>query len=179
MKIYKIALPILLLLMVGCATTEPVPVDYDPDEIFRVHSITGKRITDEPTPAAVEAANMDGVVIDVKRLTSFWDDQYNVEVQSWNVYVTNTNSRAQCVGVVWRLLDFQFITEYPTTLLVPAETRMLLGEMLGETMVLDGVLVAPPPSGYVHGMQVVGPDWQADEGFECQFLAEEDEVEEQ
>lgn len=178
MNIRKIILVMLLLAMTGCAiTTSPTPIDYNPEDDVAIDVQTGQQTTaPENTEPYVKAADFKGVVVEVFRIGWFYDEQYKSEIQEWEVMVTNTNKRTKCVGVIWRLMDFQFITEYPTTMIVPGETKVLLGTMLGDTMEIDGVTVWPSPSGYVHEIQVLNPDWDADEGFECMFLPEEDKI---
>ena len=167
----------LLVMSTGCAiTTSPTPIDYNPETDVEISAETGQVTDPEDTAPYVKAADFEGVVVEVYRLGSFFDEQYRSEIQEWEVMVTNTNERTKCVGIIWRLMDFQFITEYPTTMIVPGETKILLGTMLGDTMIIDGVTVWPSPSGYVEKIQVLQPDWDADEGFECMFLPEEDEI---
>jgi len=180
MNIRTITIAVLLLFTVGCAgTTSPTPIDYNPENDVRVDELTGLELPPMATADYIKAADYKDVIVGVSRLSSFRDEHYQAEIQEWEVHVTNNNQVAKCVGVVWRLMDFKFITEYPTTMMVPSRTKMLLGTMLGEYMEIDGVLVAPAPSGYVHKIQVLQPNWDADEGFECMYLAEEEDVDEQ
>ena len=177
MNIRNIILAAFLLLTVGCAgTTSPTPIDYDPELDYTVNPKTGRIADPEPTPPYVLAADHKGVLVEVIKQPSFYDEQLATELQSWAVFYTNTNKTTKCVGVIWRLMDFEFISEHPTTVMVPAGYRLSAGEMLGMTMNIDGVIVALPPSGYVHEMQVVSPDWKQMEGYECTFIPDEEDI---
>lgn len=158
-----------MIFLSGCSTTSNIK-DFDPEQ----H--TKDNLDTSPTPRNVVVADRKGIIIEVIRDDDFYDTQSKTDRQRWNVFITNTNRKDKCVGVLWRLLDFQFISDYPTTLLVHHKTVLLLGTMIGEIMIIDGVAVAPPPSGYVHAMQVKKPDFEQKEGDECLFLPDEDDI---
>ena len=63
-----------------------------------------------------------------------------------------------------------------SSFLVPDREMLHLGTMIGKVWMIDGVAVAPPPSGYVHAMSVRDPDMDAMPGEECYFLEEEAEI---
>jgi len=161
--------------MSGCSSMSPRIIDYDPENDVMIDE-NGDAVQYEPTPDHVIVAEAKGVVVEVIKEDPFWDMEDEAERQQWSVIVSNNNRKDKCVGVIWRLLDFQFISEYPTTTIVRARSALLLGTMIGKTMIIDGVTVAPPPSGYVYKMQVRKPDLDAEEGFECMFLPDEDDV---
>lgn len=175
MSRFRIAMVLALLALGGCSTTAKI-VDYDPEtqDVFRPES--GSADIYQPTEDWIIAAEEDNVSVEVIKSDSFYDEQHEVDLQRWIVLVTNRNKVEKCVGVLWRLLDFQFISEHPTTVLIPEETVMQLGTMQGQIMMIDGVAVAPPPSGYVHEMQVLKPDYEAPQGEECLFLDEEENI---
>ena len=165
---------ILAMTMSGCSIT-PKIIDYDPEHDVMVDE-DGNTIEYELTPDQVIVAELKGVIVEVVKDDLFWDAEDETELQQWSVFVSNNNKKDKCVGVIWRLMDFQFISEYPTTTIVRGRRTLLLGTMVGKTMIVDGVTVAPPPSGYVYKMQVLAPDEDAEEGFECMFLPDEDDV---
>lgn len=174
MNIRTPLLIILLALMSGCSTMKIV--DYDPENDVPIDPDTGKELAYEPTPDRVMAAKTKGVSVEVIRDKVFFDHEDDADRQQWSVFVYNSNRKDKCVGVIWRLMDFKFISEYPTTTIVEGRRTLLLGTMIGKTMIIDGVTVAPPPSGYVYKMQVLPPDRDAEQGFECMFLPDEDDV---
>lgn len=166
-----------VLFLSGCGTTmvkEKDIVNYDPESMDVFHE-EGKP-TYEDAPDHIVVAKEDGILVDVHRIADVFDEQADVERQRWNVFVTNTSHSDQCVGILWRLLDFKFITEHPTTTLVEENSMLHLGTMLGRVWEIDGVSFAPPPSGYVQAMQVRDPIKDAKAGDECLFLASEDEI---
>jgi hypothetical protein len=164
----------LAILMTGCSMN-PRVIDYDPENDVMIDE-NGDEVQYEPTPDQVVVAEAKGVMVEVIKDEMFWDAEDDAERQQWSVFVYNRNKTDKCVGIIWRLMDFQFISEYPTTTIVLAREVLMLGTMVGKTMVIDGVTVAPPPSGYVYKMQVLAPDTEAEEGFECMFLPDDDEV---
>lgn len=174
MTIRTLVFLILVSVMTGCSMS-PTIMDYDPENDVMVDE-NGNEVGYEPTPDQVIVAEAKGVTVEVVKDEMFWDAEDDAERQQWSVFVSNNNRKDKCVGVIWRLMDFQFISEYPTTTIVRARRTILLGTMVGKTMVVDGVTVAPPPSGYVYKMQVLAPDEDAEEGFECMFLPDEDDV---
>jgi hypothetical protein len=163
-----------VLFATGCSMN-PTIIDYDPENDIPVDE-NGERIAYEPTPDYVVAADHKRILVEVMRDELFFDDQDEIEVQQWSVIATNNNRRDKCVGVQWRLMDFKFISEHPTPVLIHARQRLFLGTMVGRTMIIDGVTVAPPPSGYVYEMKVLDPDTDALEGDECLFLPDEEDI---
>lgn len=149
-------------------------VNYDPEtmDVFRKE---GAPMYEE-TPDHLVVAQDSGIIVDVHRMADVFDEQEDVERQRWNVFVTNTTYSNQCVGVSWRLLDFKFISEHPTMVLVERESMLRLGTMLGKVWEIDGVAFAPPPSGYVQDMEIHDPVENAKPGDECLFLVDEDDI---
>ena len=73
-------------------------------------------------------------------------------------------------------MDFRFESNHPTDVLIPAHQGVILGHMIQTTMVIDGVTVAPDPSGYIQAMRIKNPRDDAIEGEECLYLVDEDDV---
>ena len=171
MNIRNFTLAFFFLIMTSCATTSPTPTDYNPEiDGTDFDPVTGKAIPEQATPYLVVAYKDAGVIIEVLKVTSFYDDQNEVELQNWAVIATNNNRRDICLSIAWRLMDFQFISDYPTTLLMFQKSKLRIGTMVGKTMNIDGVIVALSPSGYVHQLEIRDPDWSTNPGFECFFL---------
>lgn len=159
-------------LLGGCAMS-PKVIEYDPEK----DNIAGQHIPEaQPTPDHVVVVNKDGILIDVQKMNSMYDEQVQAELQQWAVFAMNDSNADKCVGVVWRLMDFRFITNYTTDFLLKAQEMKFLGKMQQTTMTIDGVKVAPPPSGYVHAMRVIEPREDAIEGEECMFIVDEKDI---
>lgn len=155
------------LILGGCATRV---VDYDPE-----HAGTASRVEHaEPLPTApvVVVAKNDNVAVRVVRKDSL--DRDGVTLQQWDVFTSNEGREDVCVGVVWRLMDFRYVASVPTPFHVPAQRHVFIGEMVQTTTVINGVVVALPPSGYVQELHVVEPNGSEEP---CLFLEHHDAVE--
>jgi hypothetical protein len=149
--------------------------DYDP-EVEDVFSRNDFPDEAQPTDFTMVLAQRRGVSIHVERVEDIYDEQHDIDLQQWEAYATNDLRRHRCIAVVWRLLDFQFITENTTGVLLQPREFHHLGTMLGETWVIDGVTVAPPPSGYVQELKVWSPDLDAPEDEQCIPVVDEDTI---
>ncbi len=166
------------LLLGGCATTRMVEeheiVDHDPGQTAYDQQEGSTQA--EPTPDHVVVADKDGILIDVNKIEPIYLEEHKVDLQQWEVLASNMNRKDKCVGVIWRLMDFRFESNHPTDVLIPAHQGVILGHMIQTTMVIDGVTVAPDPSGYIQAMRIKNPRDDAIEGEECLYLVDEDDV---
>ena len=160
----------------GCSTIvkESDIVEYDP-ESNDFHRQNGEPMYTQTKPIVVVAKDK-GIKIRVVRDKPVYDEQDKVERQHWKVYAHNDNYTHKCVGVVWRLLDFRYISDHPSMVLIKRKEKKLMGVMVQNVWEIDGVKFAPPPSGYVHMMQVLDPVKKAKKGEECLFIPPEDEI---
>lgn len=170
------------LLLGGCSVTpgivkEKDVVIVDPEK-FDQH-IHGN-IKYEPTPDHVVVGEKDGVIIEVHKREVIKDELADdIQLQVWDAAVTNLSQTDKCVTPLWRLMDFEYISDGPSERLVKSNQMVHLGQMQQKTWVLDGVVVAPPPSGYLADLRVRGTVPNAKPGEECIHLVDEDKVEEQ
>lgn len=175
-----LALTILAMFLTGCGSVmvkEEDIINYDPE--FSDIGKDGEQYVpaEQATPDHVVVADLKGVAIDVSKGKPVYDEQAKAELQQWDVFATNSNRKDKCVGVVWRLLDFRFITNYPTDFFMEKSSMLHLGVMQQTTITVDGVKVAPPPSGYVKAMRVRAPNDEAlDDGDRCTFVEPEGRV---
>lgn len=163
--------PVILLLLTlgGCGSTTKI-IDYDPENGQLPPGVEEY----EPTEPHVELATVDGITIIADQAEPFMDiDQWGNKVERgiWQISARNESEYySHCVTIAWRLLDFKLHMEGPSEFLIlPKETRNV-GMMVGQTMELDGVQVAPPPSGYIRKMRLRPPVGGAKEGEECLHL---------
>ena len=164
----------------GCATSKIVHEDtsvpehkivtYDPEkaDIERYGPLTY-----ESTPNNVVVAHKSGVRVRVDKGMPITDEDTGVDRELWYVTVDNFNEQDKCVWLAWRLLDFQMYTDEPSTFFIKAGEEKIIGTMLQSTMVVDGVHIAPPASGYVRRFAVLDPNIEnvEEKGDECLFLA--------
>lgn len=174
-----IALPVAA--MVGC--TAPMVKEADIVEVDPYDQPLPKEIKAfEPTAPIVElGANNEVLVIAYRAPDVEEEDGHGNDVsrQVWDILVTNQSPyHDKCVAMKWRLMDFKLHTERETEFLVTSDTTERFGTMVGEIWDIDGVRVAPPPSGYIHDMRVRKPIPFAPDGEECLFIADEDDIKE-
>lgn len=159
----------------GCSTTRVV--DVDPEKVDT--NIHGK-LKYQPTPGQVVVGEKDRVRIEVIKRGLFKDEQADgLELQRWDAIAVNQSSKPKCVTPLWRLMDFEYISDGPSERLVRPHSSTYLGEMRQRTWIIDGVTVAPPPSGYLADLRIRGTVKDAKPGEECIHLADEDDVKEQ
>ena len=170
-------------LFVGGCSTSPRIVDekhvvtIDPESLdYALHG----EMKYEPTPDHVVVGERDGVIIEVFKREMIEDELAdNQTLQIWDAVATNTNSTPKCVTPLWRLMDFEYISNGPSEQLVGASSMVRLGEMQQRTWIIDKVPVAPPPSGYLADLRIRNPAQDAKPGDECTFITPEHNIKEQ
>jgi hypothetical protein len=159
----------------GCTTIDVDPeFEYDPEahDVFaRNGSLEG-----EQTAAYVHLAARSGVDVYAVRVADTFDEQHNVPVQQWHVFAVNNRKYHRCLFAQWRLLDFALITDNQSNVLLQPQQVTTLGRMVGQVWEIDGVPVAPPPSGYVERLYVWNPDRTSSEEDQCLNVAQEDTI---
>lgn len=164
--------------LTGCGTNfnvkEEPDIEYDPegDDFFQKNGVP----LYEDTPDKVVVATERDIVVDVELTDPVYDEDAKIDLQQWNVYITNDGAQDKCVGIAWRLLDFKFISHEPTDVYVPSHSMKLTGTMVQTTWIVDGVKIAPPASGYVHAMRVRTPVKDSYPGDECLFIDGDDDL---
>lgn len=174
----------LALLIGGCSTTSKKPsdrivpesevVEVDPDKVD--HAIHGP-MRYEPTPDHVVVGQDSGIIIEVQKREVVKDEQLgNIQLQRWDVTATNTLARDRCVTPMWRLMDFEYMSNGPSEQFVPGHSMVIMGEMQQRAWIIDGVPVAPPPSGYLADLRIRDPVPGAKQGDECSHIADEADI---
>ena len=152
---------VLALLATGCATNKIVDRDFEKEEkaFIKQHGEKAKDPMFSPaTPDLIKAGEEDRVRITLYKGTSTVT-QDHLELQNWYAIVKNYGSESKCVGVHWKLMDFEMITDYPDfTLLKPGQEIKNYATFKQQLWNLDGTRFALPPSGYIEKMIVVDPD---------------------
>lgn len=160
----------------GCATRdsrvtpEKDVVDIDPESLDYAMNGDMEYVS---TPDHVVVGTQDGIIIQTHKMEAIYDEQAETDVQNWDVTATNTTNKGVCVLPVWKLLDFEYISNGPTEQYVPPFALTELGQMVQQLWVIDGVPVAPPPSGYLEELLIRDPVADAEQGEECTHLVDE------
>ena len=166
-------------ILIGCAGGPEERVkDYDPELMER--ALYGEHFVKSagPTPDFVSAAWKKDIEISVEYEGSS-EGNNGLMLQEWSAWAKNHNDKHRCVWVMWRLLDFKYITDHTTVVHVSPFEVIRLGTLRQIPWKLDGVDFAPPPSGYVYGMEVGEPDFtQETEADWCVNVLNDDEIEE-
>ena len=145
----------------GCATTKIVDRDFEKEEkeFIKKNGVAAKDPQFSPaTPDLIKAGEEDDVRVTLYKGTST-KTKDNIELQNWYAIVKTYGSDPKCVGIHWKLMDFEMITDYPDfTLLKPKQEIKNYATFKQQVWSLDGTRFALPPSGYIEKMIVVDPD---------------------
>lgn len=173
MNILKFAIPIALLNITGCATI----VDYDGEfsdvEQRQALEDGGVIYTEDIVNLADEE---DIVIVASKSDTITFESDYEVKQDTWDIDAHNMGSKNQCVTLVWRLMDFKFVSDHPDEFYSPANSIVRVGTMTQMVWEIDGVKFAPDGSGYLYGMRVREPVKDAATGDECLHLIKDEDL---
>lgn len=166
----KYLIVVLALLSSGCTIMgwgSVKDVDTEKEEVKRLREMKKKTEADGyvATPPIVKTADKDDVYIVVEKSMPITEHDYSRDV--WHVFAENKNAQPKCVYVVWRLLDFEYISDEPAEFFITGKTRRPVGTMLQHVYTIDGVRFTAPASGYVHAMTVREPNKKARRGEEC------------
>jgi hypothetical protein len=174
----KLTLPLISVLMFsGCASkiiedTDPSVQHFDPDnDVIEVPD--GQA---EPTEPNVILAEKNRVSVSAHKIETIEDEDTGIEKENWLIIYGNNSLYPKCVGVMWKLLDFNFETNYPTDVYMKSKSWLPIGNMIQGTWNLDGIQFAPEPSGYVAAIRVQDPVEGAKEGEECTFVEDDKNV---
>lgn len=176
MKLRIITLTSIILLLSGCMTNV---VDYDGSNISdedkqRMMDEGGIRYTED----FVELVEEDGISITAEKTspTITFHNDYEVVQDKWDIAAHNLSDDDVCVTLHWKLMDFRFISNYPSEFLVEKETSLSVGTMIQQVWEIQGVRFTPDGSGYVHKMLLREPNEDVKPGDECQFIEDEDDI---
>lgn len=164
----------------GCSPTmikESDIVTIDPES---ADTVRNGPVTYEPTPDNVIVGESNNISIEVQKRTVVKDEQADgITLQVWDVIATNNNDNDKCVTPMWRLMDFEYISNGPSEQFVQRSSMVKIGEMQQRVWIINGVPVAPPPSGYLTNMRVRDTIAGARVGEECTHIVNEKDIEEQ
>jgi len=177
---HLLTITLIALFLNGCTTVRVLEENeitvVDPEKMDQ--EVYGK-LKYEPTPDRVVVGDEDGIIIEVVKREIITDENAgNMKLQTWNAVATNTTPNDKCVTPMWRLMDFEYISDGPSEQLVRGHDIKTIGVMQQRTWIIDGVVVAPPPSGYLADMRVRGTVEGAKQGEECMHITNEDDIEE-
>lgn len=161
----------------GCATT--TIRDYDGENISQEEK---QQLMDEGgiqyTESIIELISDNGITIIATKttptLTVYHD--YEVVQDNWDITALNTTTDSECVTLLWKLMDFKFVSEYPSEFLVRHSSSLHIGTMIQQVWEIQGVKFTPDSSGYVAGMLVREPIPNAAIGDECTFIELERDI---
>jgi hypothetical protein len=161
---YKLSVVLLVLFITGCGTVR----DYDPEkeEIARAKKHKEDTNLYEPTGPIVLVGEKKNISVIVEKIESIRDSEF-ADRQVWEVSVANTAKEDLCVMLVWKLMDFEYISSEPAKFLVPAHYQKTVGKMISNIWDFNGFRVAPPASGYLYSMEISKPEANALLGEEC------------
>ncbi len=153
----KIFLILTLLAVIGCSQNI---IEYDSEkmELDQAKKIKQKQadpFNNPATPDYVKVADDEdeGVYIEVMKLHPIKGPQ-NIKLDVWNVQAVNRTLEPKCVGISWKLQDFEFESEQPMEFLLLGKQTLHVGKMKQSIWSFDGAMIAIPPSGYVDDLKV-------------------------
>lgn len=172
---------VFVLLLSGCAGNKIIDVDRDveKEKVMNDMFTDGveydgvNRILVDSDDIIVKAVKADVIVNEYERFK-----KYEVKQDVWNIEVSNYSGNDVCVTLLWKLMDFQFVTTLPSSFLVLADATTLIGEMTEQVWEIQGVKFTPGGSGYVYQMDIDDPIEDADAGDECLNLVDEEDIKE-
>lgn len=174
-------LPIILL--AGCASgplledweslgeDDIINIDVEKYEQARVQDIKNNssvKFTDED----VIVGDVDDVVVRAVKTIPFHVATIKTDVtqEAWDIIATNENDDDKCITIYWKLMDFKFVSFYPSEFLVPGDSTGTIGMMIQQVWEMEGVKFAPDASGYIQWMGVRDTVPDAVEGEECLYI---------
>lgn len=163
---------------VGCSTSI-LERDFEKEEqeYIKTHGVKAAQdpLYQSPTSDTVVAGTLDNVIVTLYKSNTETRD--NLSLQVWSASIFNHNNSAVCVAVIWKLMDFDLITDYPDFVFIEKNSSIFRYATMRQTIWdLSGTKFALPPSGYIKNMIVKTPSKNAKNGEECIF--NEDTIEE-
>jgi len=171
---------LVIVFVVGCSpmyVQESDIVDYDGGNLSKKEMKEIRDDKGEPTADIVVLGEEDKVVIVALKKTPYKPIKDEEVVQDrWLINATNTNDRDVCVGIYWKLMDFKFISDYPTEFFLHKKESKAIGVMIQQVWELQGVKFTPEGSGYIYWMGVRDPVEDAKKGDECVHIEDEENI---
>lgn len=159
------------LILSGCASVQDRDFEAEEKAFIKAHgsAALADPMYAPPTAPDVFAGKTDGVTITIHKIKSTITED-KIELQNWNAVLTNTSKEDVCVATIWKLMDFELVTQYPEL------TYMHAGDSLQEYAVLkqqiwnmEGTRFALPPSGYVQELIVKPAKDTKIQSEKCEF----------
>lgn len=128
----------------------------------------------ENSPPEITVGSKNNISIEVNKGTPFYDDEIRRYRDRWIVAALNLNDTGKCITPRWKLMDFNYITNQPSEFYIGPKRMIIVGEMVQNIWVLDGVPISLPASGYLDNMLVRNPNTSGEE--KCGFIVPEEDI---
>ena len=167
---------IVCLSLIGCATVDR-DFEKEEQEFIKLHGVRAKDPFYAPdTPNDVLAGKKDGVRVTVHKGRPTKSEGF--ELQQWFAVLTNDSEEDKCIAVLWKLMDFELVTNFPEFIyLTPHQQIVNYASLKQQVWNMDGTKFALPPSGYIEQLDVRDPNLKNKPGQECIF--EDEDIDEQ
>lgn len=159
-----------IMLLTACSTTNII--DYDPEKETFEHMKNVKKAQQdafyaEETPPHVDLFKKDGINIVIDKKDPLVG-RMGIRLDRWEASAINHNNLPKCVAVDWRLLDFEYESQYPDEFLVYGNSVLNFAHFRQTIWAFDkDTFLVLPPSGYVNDISVRDADINEKGHYEC------------
>ena len=179
----KIITLLLSLTLISCTTFEPrmIPeseiVSYDLGKLSKEEQQKARKQKAQKTADTILFGVKENISVMAVKTVPYKEIIGDEVVQDkWDVVAANASDDDKCVTIIWQLMDFKYISEFPTEFFLKKHEMKKVGTMIQVVWEIQGVKFVPESSGYIYWLGVRDPVEDAKKGDECTFNIDEDDV---